>query len=141
VVRPAGAGRPKNCESSHYDTFAEFQYSYHWGDMYAPYIKQEEPLKVECQHFLDCIRQGTTPISDGEQGLKLVQVLEAASASLRRGGAPVVLPLHPNGSETADANRRVSVKVLINTGSEVSDDVLTGRTKPIVPPNKELAYA
>ena len=35
----------------HYDTFAEFHYAYHYGDMYAPYIKQEEPLKTECQHF------------------------------------------------------------------------------------------
>ncbi len=42
----------------HYDTFGEFQYAYHYGDMYAPYIKQEEPLKTECQHFLDCIRTG-----------------------------------------------------------------------------------
>ena len=40
----------------HYDTFAEFQYAYHYGDVYAPYVKQEEPLKTECQHFLDCIR-------------------------------------------------------------------------------------
>ena len=36
----------------HYDTFAEFHYAYHYGDMYVPYIKQEEPLKVECQHFV-----------------------------------------------------------------------------------------
>jgi predicted dehydrogenase len=42
----------------HYDTFAEFHYAYHYGDVYAPYIKQEEPLKIECQHFLDCIRLG-----------------------------------------------------------------------------------
>ena len=40
----------------HYDTFGEFQYAYHYGDMHAPYIKQEEPLKTECQHFLDCIQ-------------------------------------------------------------------------------------
>ncbi|MGH7989212.1 MAG: Gfo/Idh/MocA family protein, partial [Limisphaerales bacterium] len=40
----------------HYDTFAEFQYAYHYGDIYSPYIKQEEPLKTECQHFLDCIK-------------------------------------------------------------------------------------
>jgi predicted dehydrogenase len=56
----------------HYDTFAEFHYAYHYGDVYAPYIKQEEPLKTECQHFLDCIKQGTTPLSDGKQGLELV---------------------------------------------------------------------
>ncbi len=53
----------------HYDTFAEFHYAYHYGDVYAPYIKQEEPLKTECQHFLDCIKQGTTPLTDGKQGL------------------------------------------------------------------------
>ena len=41
----------------HYDTFAEFHYAYHYGDTYAPYLKQEEPLKAECQHFLDCIRE------------------------------------------------------------------------------------
>ena len=42
----------------HYDTFAEFQYSYHYGDLHVPYIKQVEPLRVECQHFVDSIRQG-----------------------------------------------------------------------------------
>jgi predicted dehydrogenase len=51
----------------HYDTFAEFHYSYHYGDVYAPYIKQEEPLKVECQHFLDCIIQGKAPLTGGKQ--------------------------------------------------------------------------
>src|SRR5260370_42102785 len=39
----------------HYDSFAEFTYSYHYGDSYVPYIKQDEPLKLECQHFLECI--------------------------------------------------------------------------------------
>jgi len=75
----------------HYDTFGEFQYAYHYGDMYAPYIKQEEPLKTECQHFLDCIRTGSTPISCGERGTELVRILEASSASLQLGGAPVAL--------------------------------------------------
>src|SRR5690606_23481674 len=37
----------------HYDTFAEFHYAYHYGDVYIPYVKQEEPLRLECQHFLD----------------------------------------------------------------------------------------
>jgi predicted dehydrogenase len=75
----------------HYDTFGEFQYAYHYGDMYAPYIKQEEPLKTECQHFLDCIRTGTTPVSCGTRGTELVKILEASSESLRTGGAPVEL--------------------------------------------------
>ena len=52
----------------HYDTFAEFTYSYHYGDAYIPYIKQDEPLKLECQHFVDCIRSGETPMTDGQLG-------------------------------------------------------------------------
>jgi predicted dehydrogenase len=75
----------------HYDTFAEFHYAYHYGDVYAPYIKQEEPLKTECQHFVDCIRDRKTPLSSGEQGLELVRILEASSASLKQNGSPVVL--------------------------------------------------
>lgn len=73
----------------HYDTFGEFQYAYHYGDMYAPYIKQEEPLKTECQHFLDSIKNGTTPISCGRRGTDLVRILTASSESLRSGGGPV----------------------------------------------------
>src|ERR1044072_2589125 len=72
-----------------YDTFAEFQYAYHYGDMYVPYVKQEEPLKIECQHFLDCINPSRVPLTSGEIGMELVRILEAASVSLQRGGAPV----------------------------------------------------
>lgn len=73
----------------HYDTFAEFHYSYHYGDSYIPYIQQEEPLKVECQHFLDCIAEGHTPRTNGHTGLDLVRILEAASQSLAANGAPI----------------------------------------------------
>lgn len=78
----------------HYDTFAEFHYSYHYGDMHAPYIKQYEPLKVECQHFIDCITNGLNPITNGIEGLKVIQILEAASESLRIGGGPVHIGAH-----------------------------------------------
>jgi len=73
----------------HYDTFAEFHYSYHYGDMYAPYIKQYEPLKMECQEFLDCINSGSQPETGGLEGLQVVQILEAASESLKNDGALV----------------------------------------------------
>src|SRR5580704_1324356 len=75
----------------HYDTFAEFHYAYHYGDVYAPYIKQEEPLKIECQHFLDCIKGGMLPLTSGLRGLELVRILEASTESLKRGGGPVEL--------------------------------------------------
>ena len=75
----------------HYDTFGEFQYSYHYGDMWSPFVKQEEPLKMECQHFISCIDTGTQPDSNGHDGLAVVRILEAASASLRSGGGLVKL--------------------------------------------------
>ena len=75
----------------HYDTFAEFHYAYHYGDTYSPYVKQDEPLKTECQHFLDCIRNGRTPITSGSKGMEVVRILEASSASIKQNGAPIDL--------------------------------------------------
>jgi predicted dehydrogenase len=77
----------------HYDTFGEFHYSYHYGDMRSPYLKQSEPLKVECEHFLDCVRTGAVPESDGHDGLLVVRILEAASESMRTGGRKIPLNL------------------------------------------------
>ncbi len=73
----------------YYDTFAEFQYSYHYGDMCAPYLKLVEPLKVECQHFLDCIKHGTKCLSSGQEGFQVVKVLESATESLKKDGIKV----------------------------------------------------
>jgi predicted dehydrogenase len=82
----------------HYDTFAEFTYSYHHGDTYVPCLKQEEPLKLECQHFLDCIRGECDPIAHGKRGLEVVRILEAAGESLRQRGASVALEAVTNGN-------------------------------------------
>jgi predicted dehydrogenase len=75
----------------HYDTFAEFTYSYHHGDAYVPHINQDEPLKLECQHFLDCVRGQCVPLAPGRQGLEVVRILEAAGQSLQQQGASVGL--------------------------------------------------
>jgi predicted dehydrogenase len=75
----------------HYDTFAEFHYAYHYGDIYCPYVKQDEPLKTECQHFVDCVKHGTVPLTSGLAGMEVVQILEASSESLRLNGASVDL--------------------------------------------------
>jgi predicted dehydrogenase len=85
----------------HYDTFAEFQYSYHYGDSYIPYVKQEEPLKVECQHFLECIHTGRRPITDGIHGSNVVRVLEASSQSLRKNGAAIRFETPINDAATS----------------------------------------
>lgn len=73
----------------YYDSFAEFQYSYHYGDMHSPYIKMVEPLKVECEHFIDCIKTGRKPQTSGEEGLQVVRILEAAKQSLVQGGGEI----------------------------------------------------
>src|SRR3954465_2282346 len=75
----------------HYDTFAEFHYAYHYGDTYCPYIKQDEPLKTECQHFIQCIIEGIVPLTSGRAGMEVVRILEASSASLRNNGASIDL--------------------------------------------------
>jgi len=71
----------------HYDTYAEFQFSYHYGDVSIPYIKQVEPLKVETQHFIDCIENDIDCLSSGEEGLKVVEILEKANESLQSGAS------------------------------------------------------
>jgi len=86
----------------HYDTFAEFHYAYHYGDIYCPYIKQDEPLKTECQHFLDSIRKGSEPISSGRAGKDVVRILEASSLSLRSNGAAIELSTLPTSAPYRD---------------------------------------
>ena len=62
---------------------------YRTGDMWAPQVSLTEGLHVEVQHFLDCIRRGARPLTDGEAGLRVVRILEAATASLAQRGRPV----------------------------------------------------
>ena len=61
------------------------------GDMYVPEIDMVEPLKAECQHFLDCIRDNKTPFTPGENGLKVLSVLEACQKSLEKDSNPVTM--------------------------------------------------
>jgi len=90
----------------HYDTYAEFHYSYHYGDMRAPYLKQVEPLKVQSQHFLSSINTGSKPETSGWDGWQVVQILEKATESLKNSGAKVVieeLSIPQVGQEAATA--------------------------------------
>jgi hypothetical protein len=56
--------------------------SYRYGDIVAPYLEVNEPLRVEGEHFLDCIQTGMQPLTDGANGLAVVEVLECAQRSL-----------------------------------------------------------
>ncbi len=52
------------------------------GDIFSPRVANVEPLRVECEHFLDCVHTGATPRSDGHSGLRVVRVLERLQRSL-----------------------------------------------------------
>jgi predicted dehydrogenase len=54
------------------------------GDIYSPRISNREPLRIECEHFIEAIRTGTRPRSDGEAGLRVVRVLAGLQESLKR---------------------------------------------------------
>jgi predicted dehydrogenase len=70
-------------------TFAEFQLSYRYGDVVSPRVTWQEPLHLECKHFLECINSGVAPQSDGWSGLQVVRILERANQSLAMGGARI----------------------------------------------------
>jgi len=61
------------------------------GDIRIPRIDMQEPLAVECRHFVESIQRGTPPRSDAKNGLAVVRILEAARSSMRNGGARVGL--------------------------------------------------
>jgi predicted dehydrogenase len=68
------------------DTLEEFHLAYRYGEP-TPYpLEWQEPLRLECLDFVRCVGEGGQPLSDGLMGLKVVQVLEAAQASLNNGG-------------------------------------------------------
>jgi predicted dehydrogenase len=62
---------------------------YRIGDMWAPRVNLTEALRVETQHFVECVRTGRQSLTDGRAGLRVVRILEAASKSLHKGGQPV----------------------------------------------------
>ncbi len=68
------------------DTFASFRTSVREGDILIPRVGTGEPLKAECEHFLECIATGARPLSDGWSGAAAVRVLAALAASLADGG-------------------------------------------------------
>ncbi|MEK7863352.1 MAG: Gfo/Idh/MocA family oxidoreductase [Chloroflexota bacterium] len=67
----------------------ELRRSYRAGDIHSPRVPVTEALQIEVRHFIDCIRTGAVPRSDGEAGLRVVRALDAGTRSLRAGGTRV----------------------------------------------------
>ncbi|HSD01396.1 MAG TPA: Gfo/Idh/MocA family oxidoreductase [Gaiellales bacterium] len=90
VVHDAGIDREHVDRSfPDFETFGEFRLIQRVGDMHIPRIPVAEPLALQCRHFVDCVKNGTEPVTDFEDAARVVEVLEAASASHAKGGARV----------------------------------------------------
>jgi predicted dehydrogenase len=85
-ITPEG---PAYASLGEFDSFGKFQLTQRAGDLLIPKINFTEPLKRECSHFVDCVRENRRPLTDGESGLRVVRILEAATKSLRQGGIAV----------------------------------------------------
>ncbi|MBT3344506.1 MAG: Gfo/Idh/MocA family oxidoreductase [Gemmatimonadetes bacterium] len=73
-----------------YESYGE-SITLRFGDVVIPHINSAEPLKLEAQHFVECVGSGQTPRSDGRDGMRVVRVLEAAQTSLEADGVPTTL--------------------------------------------------
>jgi predicted dehydrogenase len=72
-------------------TYGDFQYKLHSGDILIPRLDLKEPLQEECAHFVACVRSGARPLTDGQNGLRVLQVLTAGQQSLDLGGELVAV--------------------------------------------------
>jgi predicted dehydrogenase len=85
----------------------ESRVSYHYGDMWAPYIPPTEPLRIECSHFIECIVTGNRPFTSGEEGLELVRILTLASESMQNNGNNMMVgDGRPNCGELVNKKRQ-----------------------------------
>lgn len=69
----------------------QFRIGYRAGDMWAPHISTKEALQTEVEDFIECVRTGSSPVSNSLSGLRVIEVLEAASRSIANQGRPVQL--------------------------------------------------
>lgn len=88
-----GVTKIANNKAESFASFGEFQLLLRAGDVLIPKVPATEPLRVECQHFADCIAEDKTPLTDGRHGRKVVRILEAAQESMNNGSCPVEVGL------------------------------------------------
>jgi predicted dehydrogenase len=69
----------------------EMRVGYRTGDMWAPKLAVTEALRLEGEHFVDCIERGTAPETDGHLGVRVVELIEAATSSMRGKGETVYI--------------------------------------------------
>lgn len=80
-------------------------------------IPQDEPLRSECAHFIACMENGTRPVTDGQEGIRVLKVLNAAQRSMDSGGCPVA----------PEATMRARADAFVHPSSYVDDEVALGQ--------------
>jgi len=70
----------------------QMRVGYRTGDMWAPRLDGTEALRTAAEHFVECITNGTPPQTGGHLGLRIVELIEAATSSMRGKGETVYLP-------------------------------------------------
>lgn len=81
----------KNVEMIQNENVRQSKVNYKYGDTYSPSIKNIEPLNTMCKHFLNSIRYDKKPRSDGESGLKIIEILESIDKSVKENGKEIIL--------------------------------------------------
>ena len=105
-------------------------------------IEQSEPLRQECQHFLDCITNGATPTTDGHEGLRVLKVLNAGQASLNSNGRMITLGVNSDKSQVTSSSgyssfdsslvtRYSQTDCFIHPTAVIDDNVTIGRGSKI----------
>jgi predicted dehydrogenase len=105
----------------HTDTFGESHFAYHYGSVVSPYIIHDEPLRLECTHFVDCVMERTQPRSDGVSGLAVVRVIHAAQQSLHGGGVEIAV-------QSDDGSAAIAGDDAIDLTENLTDPVLGSMT-------------
>jgi predicted dehydrogenase len=90
-IRIYDKGVAEEREREYVDTFAAFRTHVREGDIIIPKVGLGEPLKAECDHFLECVARRATPVTDGRRSLGVVRALEALIRSAKQGGSPVAI--------------------------------------------------
>lgn len=86
TVYDKGIDRQRLGKDTQWKNFTDFKMKTRYGEIITPQVKSGEPLEFELEHFLNCIKTLSQPRSDGENGLKVITILEAATKSLKEGG-------------------------------------------------------
>lgn len=86
-------------------------------------IPEQEPLRLECEHFLHCISNGTRPVTDGQEGLRVLQVLNASQRSLNQHGAKISLR---TSAKAADEREEIGIPYYIHETAVIDEGCQIG---------------